>query len=58
VTQEIPHGVQRDPALNETSGEMVAEVMPTEMADPGALEQFHPGLLKSGRHVKDVSSGS
>ena len=40
VTQEIPHGVQRDPALDETGGEMVAEVVPTEMDDPGALEQF------------------
>jgi hypothetical protein len=30
---------------------MVAEVVPTKVADPGALEQFHPALLKSGRHV-------
>jgi len=36
---------------------MVAEVVPTEMSDPGALEQFHPALLKSSRYIKDAGTG-
>jgi hypothetical protein len=44
--------------LDETGGEVVAQIVPTKVADPGALEQLSPALLKSRHYIKDAGAGA
>ena len=43
------------PALDETRGKVMAQIVPAEMGDPGALEQLFPRVLKTRRYVKDAA---
>jgi hypothetical protein len=58
VTQKITHRVQRGAVLNETRGKVMAQIVPPEVADPGAREQLSPPGPKSGGHLKDARSSS
>jgi hypothetical protein len=44
--------------LDETGSEVVAQIAPTKVADPGALEQLSPALLKSRHYIKDAGAGA
>jgi len=45
VTQEIAQGVQRNPVLDEIGSEVMAQIVPAKVGDPGTLEQLSPGAL-------------
>ena len=58
VTQEIAHGVQRDAVLDEIGREVMAQIVPAKVGDPGALEQLSPALFKSRHYIKDAGAGA
>ena len=58
VTEEIPHGVQRDPVLDEIGSKVMAQIVPAKVTDPGTLDLLSPALLKSCPHIKDAGTGA